>query len=222
MTGAEKVWGFGYLAFQLLALSTLLSWVCRLCGFHPSAAMSNFLYHMINVIGMICIFHRFLRSSLRAAREDFWNLLQAVVLGYVAYLASSRLFDWAMDLLKLSVTNVNDSAVLSMLKSDRIPTVLCVLLFAPLTEELLYRGLIFRNLYQRSRWLAYVLSMAVFSAVHVVGYAGSTDPVTLIVCFAQYLPAGVCLAWTYTKADNIYAPILVHMIANAVALGLVR
>ena len=45
---------------------------------------------------------------------------------------------------------------------------------------------------------------------------------TLVLCFIQYLPAGLCLAWTYTKADNIIAPVLVHGIINAIAIGLVR
>ena len=45
---------------------------------------------------------------------------------------------------------------------------------------------------------------------------------TLILCFIQYLPAGLCLAWTYSKADNIFAPILVHALNNAIAIGLVR
>ena len=40
--------------------------------------------------------------------------------------------------------------------------------------------------------------------------------------FLQYLPAGLCLAWAYTKADTIFAPILIHAIINAVSIGLVK
>lgn len=222
MSGNEKVWGLGYLIFQLLALSSLLAWIYGLLSLSPSNAVANFIYYVVNVIAMICIFHRFLRDSLKAAWKNLWELVQAVILGYVAYLAASSALDWLLGLLFPGLRNVNDSAVISMLKSDYVPTLLCVLLFAPLTEELLYRGLIFHNLYQRSRWLGYAVSMAAFSAVHVVGYIGTADPATLAICFVQYLPAGLCLAWTYTKADNIFAPMLVHVIANAVALGLVR
>ena len=39
--------------------------------------------------------------------------------------------------------------------------------------------------------------------------------------FLQYLPAGLCLAWAYTKADTIFAPILIHAAVNAVSIGLV-
>lgn len=222
MSSAEKVWGLGYLAFQLLALPSLLAWVYGLLSFAPSAATSNFIYYLVNITAMVCIFHRFLRDSLKAAGGDFWNLLQTVVLGYVAYFAASGLLDALLGHLFSGVENQNDNAVVAMLESTPFSTILCLLLFAPVTEELLYRGLIFSSIYPRCRWFAYAASMAIFSAVHVVGYVGTANPETLAASFIQYLPAGLCLAWTYTKADNIFAPMLVHIIANAVALGLVR
>ena len=60
------------------------------------------------------------------------------------------------------------------------------------------------------------------AAIHVLGYIGSYDIGRLVLCFIQYLPAGLCLAWTYTKADNIAAPMVVHAIVNAVAIGALR
>ena len=109
-----------------------------------------------------------------------------------------------------------------MLQSNRVLMTIAVVVLAPLTEETLYRGLIFRNLWQTSRVGAYLVSMFAFAAIHVVGYIGTTDITTLILCFIQYLPAGLCLAWTYTKASNLFAPVLVHAIVNAIAIGLVR
>ena len=101
-------------------------------------------------------------------------------------------------------------------------TAIGVVILVPLVEEVLYRGLIFRNLYRSSQTAAYLVSMAAFAAIHVLGYIGSESVTTLVLCFLQYLPAGLCLAWTYTKADNIFAPIVVHAIVNAVAIGALR
>ena len=64
--------------------------------------------------------------------------------------------------------------------------------------------------------------MAAFAAIHVLGYIGSADVARLVLCFIQHLPAGMCLAWTYTKADNIFAPVVVHAIVNAVSIGALR
>ena len=64
----------------------------------------------------------------------------------------------------------------------------------------------------------YILSALVFCAIHVISYIGSADPLTLVLCFVQYLPASLCLAWAYTEADNIFAPILIHIAVNTMSI----
>ena len=84
----------------------------------------------------------------------------------------------------------------------------------PLTEELLYRGLIFRPLYNKSPLAGYVISTFIFSALHVVSYIGSYSPLHLALCFLQYLPASICLGWAYARSDSIWSPVMIHMTIN--------
>ena len=71
--------------------------------------------------------------------------------------------------------------------------------------------------------LGYVVSMVVFAAIHTVGYVESEEPVILLLCFLQYLPAGYCLCWCYRQSGNILSPILMHILFNASSiLSLVR
>ena len=58
--------------------------------------------------------------------------------------------------------------------------------------------------------------------IHILGYIGVYSPLEIVMAFLQYLPAGLCLAWTYTKAQTIFAPIMVHSLVNAIAIGLLR
>lgn len=222
MTRGEKAFGWLYLAFQLLFLPTALTWVNIQLGSPMNQAVYNFVYHGMNFAAMVCIFYCFLKDSLLSAWENFWDFIQAVVLGFVAFWFCSKVFDWVVALIHADLSNINDSAVTAMLQSNYTLMTIAVVVLAPVTEELLYRGLIFRNIWQQSKVAAYLISMVAFAAIHVIGYIGTTDPVTLILCFIQYLPAGLCLAWTYTKADNIFAPIVVHALNNAVMIGLVR
>ena len=222
MTRGEKAFGWLYLAFQLLFLPTALTWVNIQLGSLMNQAVYNFVYHGMNFAAMVCIFLGFLKDSLLSAWENFWDFIQAVVLGFVAFWFCSKVFDWVVALIHADLSNINDSAVTAMLQSNYTLMTIAVVVLAPVTEELLYRGLIFRNIWQQSKVAAYLISMVAFAAIHVIGYIGTTDPVTLILCFIQYLPAGLCLAWTYTKADNIFAPIVVHALNNAVMIGLVR
>ena len=222
MERSEKILGFLYLVFQLTLLSPLLHRFNGILANPMNAGTLNFVYYLVNFLAVLWIFHGFLRDSLVAAWRDLWNLIQAVVLGFVAYWACGKVLDLIMDFVMPGFRNVNDSAIISMAQTGYLLTVIGVVVLVPLTEEVLYRGLIFRNLWQSSRVAAYLVSMAAFAAIHVLGYIGSESVTTLVLCFIQYLPAGLCLAWTYTKADNIIAPVLVHSLINAIAIGLVR
>lgn len=222
MSRTEKILGWLYMAFSLIALPGLLAWLNAQLADPMNEGTLSFVFYLTNFLFILGIFRRFLRDSLVAAWRDIWNFIQAVVLGYVAYWAASEAMEFVMSHLLPGFSNINDAAITAMAKSNYTLMLIGVVFLVPLAEEMLYRGLIFRNLWQSSKVAAYLLSMAAFSAIHVLGYIGSEDITTLVLCFLQYLPAGLCLAWTYTKADNIFAPTLVHAIVNAMAIGALR
>ena len=66
------------------------------------------------------------------------------------------------------------------------------------------------------------MSSLVFASIHVIGYIGLFDWQTLCLCLAQYLPAGIALAWAYEKADTIVAPILMHITINQIGMLAMR
>ena len=222
MRRAEKILGWLYMAFSVLLLPSVLLWFNGKLSDPMNEGTLNFVFYLTNFLFILCIFHRFLRDSLVAAWRDIWNFIQAVVLGYVAYWAASKAMDLIMSYLLPGFSNVNDASIAAMAKANYTLMLIGVVFLVPLAEEVLYRGLIFRNLWQSSKAAAYLVSIAAFAAVHVLGYIGSEDIRRLLLCFIQYLPAGLCLAWTYTKADNIAAPMVVHAIVNAVAIGALR
>ncbi len=222
MSRSEKILGLVYFAFSILALSSVLHWFNSQLASPMDAATRNFLRYLVDFVFVAMIFHSFLGDSLVAAWRDLWNFVQAVVLGFVAYRVCSWAFDWAMSYLFPGFRNINDTAISAMAGSSYVLMVIVVVFLAPVTEEVLYRGLIFRSLWRSSKVAGYLVSMAVFSAVHVLAYIGTESVTTLVLCFLQYLPAGLCLAWTYTKADNIFAPVVVHAIVNAIAIGALR
>lgn len=222
MSHTEKIFGWLYMAFSLLALPNLLNWFNAHLADPLDESTLNFVFYLTNFLFICGIFRTFLRASLVAAWRDIWNFIQAVVLGYVAYWAASEVMEFIMSNLLPGFSNINDAAITELARANYTLMLIGVVFLVPLTEEMLYRGLIFRNLWQSSKVAAYLLSMAAFAAIHVLGYIGSEDITTLLICFLQYLPAGLCLAWTYTKADNIFAPVLVHAIVNAMAIGALR
>ena len=66
--------------------------------------------------------------------------------------------------------------------------------------------------------MGYILSSVVFAGIHVIGSIGVADWLTIVLCFIQYLPHSIALAWTYHRSGNIVAPILLHASINLMSL----
>ena len=82
MSRSEKIWGWLYMVFSLLALPGILSWVNGQLAAPVAESTLNFVFYLTNFLFICGIFRRFLRASLVAAWRDLWNFIQAVVLGY--------------------------------------------------------------------------------------------------------------------------------------------
>ena len=119
-------------------------------------------------------------------------------------------------------SNVNNDHILSMADEQFTLMAVGAIFLAPFAEEVLFRGLVFRGLFDKHPLLAYGLSMTLFAMVHISGYIGKFDPLLLALCFLQYLPAGYCLCFAYHRSGTILAPILMHMLANIAAVYSMR
>ena len=221
-SGRESVAGGTYLIFQILLLPGILEWVNAQLSHPLTVTEQNFTYYLINFLATILIYHDFLGRSARQAAQHVAYFCQAVILGLAAYYSSSYFLTWIIGLLDAGFTNYNDAAIFAMGRSGRYLMVVSTVILVPPAEECIFRGLIFRNLYGKSRWAAYAVSMLAFSAIHILGYIGQYTPLQLLMAMLQYLPAGLSLAWAYTKADTIFAPIVIHACINLVAVGGLR
>ena len=171
---------------------------------------------------MTVIFYNFLLGNTRVAISNIWHCLKSAAVGFCIYWLLSIAVGALIQVLYPDFFNVNDDSISQLLEENgtliRIGTVLLV----PVTEELLYRGLIFRSIYRKNPVSAYVISIFLFAALHVVSYITMYEPLHLALCFLQYLPAGFCLAWAYVRADSIWAPILIHIAVNQIGTASLR
>ena len=88
-------------------------------------------------------------------------------------------------------------------------TGIAVIVTAPLSEEIFYRGLIFGGLQRGGFWPAALISGAVFSGVHL-------DPGSLIPFFI----IGVVLAWLFWRRGNLWESVAFHVLFNAASFSL--
>ena len=219
---SETIGGACYLAFQLMLLPSILMAVNDLLSPALNEAQLNFVFYLINFLAVLVIFHDFLGSSLTQAFRHPVMLCQAVILGFVAYFACAEGMEWIIGKLVPSYSNYNDEAIFAMAGANRFLMVIGTVILVPPAEECIFRGLIFRKLYGKSRFAAYLVSILAFSCIHILGYIGVYSPLELTMAVLEYLPAGIWLAWSYTKADTIFAPILIHAAVNYVTINGLR
>ena len=222
LTSQETIAGAVYLAFQFLALPSLLTWFNSLLSHPLNTAEVNFVFYMVNFMVMLLIFHDFLGRSGRQVTQHPAYFCQAVILGFVAYYACNYATTRLIRLLVPGFTNYNDEAIAAMKNGNSFLMLIGTVVLVPPFEECMYRGLVFRNLYGKNRWAAYIVSIAVFAVIHIIGYIGKYSPLELLMAVLQYLPAGLCLAWSFAKADTIFAPILIHAAINYLSIQSLR
>lgn len=222
LSSSETLSGIVYLALQLFVLPSILYWINSKTGNTLNDAEINFVFYLINFMAMLVIFHNFLGSSARQASQHPIQLCQAVILGLAGYYACSFCTMQIINLLSPGYANYNDEAIFAMRRGNSFLMLISTVVLVPPFEECMYRGLIFRNLYSKNKWVAYIVSILIFAVIHILGYIGKYSPLELAMAVLQYLPAGLCLAWSYAKADTIFAPIFMHAAINYITIHMTR
>ena len=80
--------------------------------------------------------------------------------------------------------------------------------FAPLVEEIFFRGFLFQGFRQKYGWInSMLLSSAIFAAAHL-------DPVSLIPTFIL----GNVLAYVYHRSNSVWPGVILHFLVNGFGL----
>lgn len=218
MHKSELLWGWLYFILQLTVIPVAITLVNMFLGEPLSEAELNFLFFFVNFGSVVFIFWRFLLENGKIALSDVTQVIASAAIAYGIYWVLSFLIGVVNVVLYPDFSNVNDDSIGSLVQENSALIGFATILLVPITEEVLYRGLIFRGIYNRSPILAYIVSTLAFAAVHVVGYIGLYDAKLLLLCFLQYLPAGICLGLAYAQANTIWAPILIHIVINLIGI----
>ena len=96
-------------------------------------------------------------------------------------------------------------------RQELLYLLLITCLLGPITEELVYRGVLMNTFLKDSPWYGDVLlSACVFGYVHV------SDGITPL-AFFTYASGGAIVAFLYRKTHSLYYPILLHIMINIAA-----
>ena len=222
MNRGAKIAGWIYFPIHVVVLPLFLGTALYLiAGTMPSDITCNIWYYAIGLAFTLVAMWKFLRQSYENMLNRFAYSFAMILAAYAVDLLLSLVLQLFMTFLgELPVPN-NDT-ILDLAGQNYRRMFAVAVFMAPLVEECLFRGVIFRNLYSKSPWAAYLISMLAFALIHIVGFLGSYSPVDILLCMLQYLPAGLCLAWSCIRGQTIFSPIVIHALVNAVGIYRLR
>ncbi len=182
-----------------------------------SDAAANYAVYAFGALYMVVVGFSLLRDSYdRFMDRPFQNL--AIVVGtYLVLFMLDILVGIFLSVFLPETDNLNNDQIVALTKQDYGMTMAMAVFLAPLCEEPLFRAGIFGLLYRRSRVAAYLAGTLLFSLYHVWAYA-IADPSYWVYALA-YVPASFLLCLCYEWTDSLWGPIFLHMIVNAVAMG---
>ena len=219
LTKNEKIGGWLYLLLYLLGVPFAVGLACGLLGVYTETVL-NLVCFYANAALAILFFHKLLNKSLFIAEQDWMGTVKVAASGFGVYYLMSVAVNTLIFQLDPDFANVNDANIGGMVAESPTLMHLALIVAAPLAEECLFRGWIFTGLAEKNVPLAYIVTCGFFSAAHVVGYIGLYEPVTLVLCFLQYIGPSFALCWTCRKNDSLMAPLLLHMTINAISCAL--
>ncbi len=212
----QVYFGFIYMLAQLFVLPSLLTWGNWLLGSSLSASQLNFIFFALNFIVITVVYRHFLIENLKILLQNPWRVLRFAGTGFMLYWVANLVISFLIISLAPNFHNANDQSIAELTQDNAMLMSIGTVLLVPVVEETLYRGVLFGALIRKNTFLAYALSAVLFSCIHIVGYVTTYAPLELFLSFLQYVPAGLCLAWSYQKADSIWAPILIHIAVNQI------
>ena len=218
----EKVFGICWLIFQTFFFPTILQALNMLLPAPLPQTELNLVFFCANFVAVAILFRHYLWTQIRLVPEIIEKILFVAIAGLMAYWVLNFLLMQILFALQPNFTSVNDTTIQELVAEDYAIMFFGSVILVPITEETLFRGLVFRGLYDRSPMLARFLSVTLFSLIHILGYIGAYPFETLLLCFIQYIPAGICLAEAYRLSGSLLSPILIHALVNLLGMLALR
>ena len=222
----ELIGGLLYLPVYLFGAQYAAVWIAGLIGVdltqNSAIGPANLIYSMLNALVLIPIFLRFLVEQLEPLQDRGWFLFPDLILGwlmnYGLSIPASFLASLLLTAFGLEYANLNQETAELATSLAPLAGIVNACVLAPLVEELLFRGLIFRGLHRRSRFWAYAVSMLAFALLHTLGAILYQPAGLTLVNVIVYLPAGYALARVYEKSGSIWEAVFLHAGINAVSM----
>lgn len=217
LSSFELVAGTICLVLCTFLLPSIVNEAIKAFGVTPDLYLVNVINMAAGALLSVLVFHKFLFQSFATLKKHPMKVLGTVIVALILNLGAGQMMELIQKWTSLQIANANNDLVVGLLKQHPLVVGLSVCLLAPLTEECLWRGLVFGETKRLNKIFAYLLSISLFALLHVCQSIGTQSWWMIALSFVTYLPSGAILAWAYNHTNTIWCSILAHCAINALA-----
>lgn len=186
--------------------------ILQIVGNRYLADNATFVWYCILSIIILTFFGSTLReSALNIKKRLLKNFVYLLVIGFttlIFMIIASILIN------NFGIVNQNQVEVNYALKNQRTLMLIATCLLAPITEEFVYRYILFRSLRSYNIFLSHLITSLMFGFLHVWFYVIMDKNLLALFAMLPTFIIGLGCSITYEKTKNILFPILLHMAIN--------
>ncbi|WP_249029944.1 CPBP family intramembrane glutamic endopeptidase [Tannockella kyphosi] len=230
ITNKKSAWGYIFVfPAYLYYIPTITTFVIyQIMLFNPllidvnfATVMLNFSIGLLTTLLLFVLLKDFIIDNIKSFfLKPFSNLVWSCTLGislmYAMSLLGSLIIVLVLGTDAVETGSSNQQLFEALQSVGPIFMFLQAVIFAPILEELLFRGIIFRSLSNRNIYLAHFISAFSFGLVHVYSYLVAGD-LTQLIYMVMYILMGLALSIAYQKKGTIIVPIIIHLLNNGIA-----
>jgi len=193
----------------------------RLTG-KSDAMSSEVAYGIYGFLILLTLYLSFpiIKESFSMAKGRWISHLKKIPLNYLFLFASLLIVNTSITALTGVESSANQDLVFKSFKESPGLIIFAALIMAPIVEELVFRGGLYRALRNRYSYKrAIFISMFAFGFIHVFASLLSGDFMDLWNIFT-YMAMGFFFVKIYEETGSVFPAILLHFFNNAIALGI--
>jgi len=217
---AKRGWGMlAYYVIGHILVIPIVFYVALLMAYDEATATlyAQAVSDSFNLLFMLMLFLPLLQDSFERIKGKVVYTVLHSIKWYVPLVLCNAGVSMIIQMTTNLTESNNQAMVEQMFKQSILSIAIPSLLVAPIVEELVFRGIIFRSLRKHGFWLASLASCLSFGLLHVVTSLFTGDFTDLIFVL-PYAIMGFFFCLAYEKTKNIYGCIILHVLNNTIAM----
>ena len=212
----------GILIFAILYTVLFVFDGVKLLSYLMPSAIANYLVYVVLALYGSFLFKDRLIQQWNEIRKTKRKFFFGVLTGWLFLILMTVVFGFVSEMLRrflgLDGQGLNQSNIQSTFQEQPLLIAVFACIIGPLMEELLFRQILLRYLRKSlPTWLSIFIASLAFALIHMHSLSLSEW-----VGAVGYLAGGLAFSIIYVKEkENIYYPLLVHMLGNSLALIIV-